>query len=88
MRLISEWRVVIWRSATSWVATILGALLGTFAAHWGIMFAVVPFLPFYLQLPVAASLGVFFVGGPVILARITEQPKMAEKVKEASDVAP
>ena len=88
MRFIDDWCDVLWRSATSWVAMILGGILGALAAHWGILFAIIPFLPFWLQLPVAIGLGVLFVGGPIVLARITDQPKLNARIaakKEASD---
>ena len=88
MTFIAEWRDVLWRSATSWVAMILGGILGALAAHWGILFAIIPFLPFWLQLPVAIGLGVLFVGGPIVLARITDQPKLNARIavkKGASD---
>lgn len=74
-----------WRSATSWVAAVLGAILGATAAHWGVMFAVVPFLPFWMQLPAAIVLGVLFVGGPIVVARITAQPKMRDKIGSKTD---
>ena len=82
MRFIEDWWTVALRSATSWVAAILGGLLGALAAHWGILFAVLPFLPFWLQLPCAILLGVLFVGGPIVLARITDQPRMRAKIEE------
>ena len=82
MRLIDDWCVVLRRSATTWVSTILGAMLGALSAHWGIFFAVVPFLPFWLQLPTAMVLGAFFVGGPIIIARLTDQPKLNAKIEE------
>lgn len=82
MKLIEDWWTVACRSATSWVAAILGGLLGAVAAHWGVLFAVVPFLPFWLQLPAAIVLGVLFVGGPIVLARITNQPRMQAKIAE------
>lgn len=81
MKIIAEWRTVVLRSATTWVATILGGILGAFGAQWGIAFAVLPFLPFWLQMPLAILLGVFFVGGPIVLARITEQPKLQERIE-------
>ena len=87
MKLITDWRTVVWRSATTWVATIIGSALGAFAAHWGIFFAIVPFLPFPLQLPVAMALGAFFVGGPIVLARITDQPRLNAKIEESRNVA-
>lgn len=82
MNIIEDWWTVVWRSATSWVATVLGGLLGALAVHWGVLFAVVAFLPYWLQLPVAVLLGMLFVGGPIILARITDQPKMQAKIAE------
>lgn len=79
---VDHWCVVLRRSATTWVSAIIGSALGAFAAHWGVAFAIVPFLPFPMQLPAAMVLGAFFVGGPIILARITEQPKLNRKIEE------
>lgn len=85
LELIEGWKDVVLRSATSWVATALGALLGAFGAHWGIMFAILPFLPFWLQMPLAIVLGIFFVGGPIVLARITAQPKLEARIESKTD---
>lgn len=82
MKLISEWRVVLWRSAANWTAAILGALVGALAQTYTAAFMIVPFLPGFLQLPVAAALGVIVIGGPIILARITEQPKLRDRIGE------
>ena len=48
------------------------------------MFAVVPFLPFLMQ-PPRSCLGVLFVGGPIVVARITAQPKMRDKIGSKTD---
>lgn len=85
MRLIENWRTVLWRSAANWTAAIMGALVGVFAHTYGAAFAILPFLPTPLQLPLAIILGVIVIGGPIIIARLTPQPKLAVKVEEKRD---
>lgn len=88
MRLIAEWREILWRSATTWVATAIGALVGTVGAHWGLLLGVLPFMPFYLQLPLAIAVGIVTIAGPVVLARITDQPKLNVKIEERKSRGP
>ncbi len=87
MKLIDEWRTVIWRSATNWVATILGYLTGILApGTYMAAFAVIGFFPSpFWQLVCAGIVGAIVIGGPVILARITAQPKMVAKIEEKTD---
>ena len=85
MRLIEHWRPVVWRSATSRVSTVLGFLVGALAHTYGAAFAILPFLPFQLQLPLAGLLGAIVVAGPIILARVTEQPKLEARCRETPD---
>lgn len=88
MRLIAHWRTVLKRSATTWAATIIGALVGALAHTYMAAFAIIGFLPAELQLPLAALVGVIVIGGPIILARLTEQPKLAATIEEkANDAA-
>ena len=85
MKLVSEWKTVFLRSATTWVTAIVGALVGALAHTYGAAFAILPFLPSAFQLPVAAGLGVIVIGGPIVLARLTDQPKMAAKVEQKAE---
>lgn len=86
MRLIDHWRTVAWRSATSWVATGLGAVGGALANTYLAAFMVIGFVPSpRWQFPLAALLGAIVIGGPIILARLVEQPKLNEKLEEKKD---
>lgn len=85
MNFVSEWRTVLVRSATNWTAAILGALVGALAHTYVAAFAVLPFLPPLLQLPLAVLLGAIVIGGPIILARLTDQPKLQAKIEEHRD---
>ena len=80
LALIEHWPIVAWHSATSWVATVLGFLVGALSGTYGAAFAVIAFLPEYVQLPLAGIVGAIVIGGPVILARITAQPAMTAKI--------
>lgn len=84
MKLIDEWRTVAWRSASNWVATILGFLTGVLSpATYMAAFAFIGFIPSPgWQLGLAGLVGAIVIGGPVILARITAQPKLAQKIAD------
>lgn len=89
MKLIDHWATVLRRSATTWVSTVLGFLVGTLAQTYLAAFAVIGFIPApWLQLPLAGLVGAIVIGGPVILARITEQPKLIAKLEEKNDAQP
>lgn len=85
MRLIEHWTTVLWRSACNWVAMVLGAIVGALAHTYIAAFAILPFLPEALQLPLAILLGCVVIGGPIVLARLVEQPKMTAKIKDKTD---
>ena len=82
MKLIEDWPLILWRSATTWVAAAIGAVVGVVGAHWALLLGVLPFLPFWLQLPLAIAVGVITIAGPVVVARITEQPRLNAKIEE------
>lgn len=77
MKIIEEWRTVLKRSATTWVTLAVN----TIAAHALVFLAVLPFAPFYVQLPLAILIAVV-ASSPTWLARITEQPKLNAKIEE------
>ena len=85
MRFIEHWGTVARRSATSWTAAALGFLLGALGHTYMAAFAVIGFLPAELQLPLAGLVGAIVIGGPIVLARITEQPRLAAKLEEKRD---
>lgn len=84
LNLIENWPVVLWHSATTRTTALVGAIVGTIGVHYLMLLGVLPFLPPYLQLPLALGIGAI-VAGPTLIARITAQPKMAAKIAEQSD---
>lgn len=83
--LIDDWFVMLWRSATSWVTAFLASLVGTVGAHWATMIGILPFMPYWLQLPLGIAVGILVIWGPVMTARVTAQPKLEEKIAEKRD---
>ncbi len=82
MQLVENWRTIIWRSATSWVATILSFLIGTLGQGAMVALGLIGFIPAGpLQWGAAVFIAFIAFGAPLIVARIVHQPKMAEKVK-------
>lgn len=77
MTLISEWRTVLWRSASNWVTLIVNTLV----AHAIVFLGVLPFAPLYLQLPLAVLIAVV-ASSPTWFARVWHQPKLNEKVTD------
>lgn len=87
MRLIDEWRTVLWRSANNWVALILGPIVGALSTNALVALGVLGFLPVKFQIPGAMLIGLLFYTGPHILARLVAQPKLAAKVEEKKQEA-
>lgn len=77
MNLVSHWRTVLLRSATTWVTLIVNTLV----AHAIVFLAVLPFAPLYLQLPLAIVIAIV-ASSPTWLSRIVEQPKLNAKIEE------
>lgn len=93
MKLIDEWRTVLLRSATTWVTVVLTFLVGALTPSYLAIFAFLGFVPSpFIQIVVGGAVVTIVVGGPIILARITHQPRMSakleEKKQEASDAQP
>lgn len=85
-RLITEWRTVLFRSMSNWVATIVGFLVGALANTYLAAFAVIGFIPHpWLQLPLAGLVGAIVIGGPIVLARIVRQPVMEAKIEQKTE---
>jgi Sec-independent protein secretion pathway component TatC len=80
MRFVTEWPTVLWRAASNWVTLIVNTVI----AHALVFFAILPFAPFYLQLPLALFIALV-ASSPTWLARVIEQPKMAAKVEEKQE---
>lgn len=88
MRLIEGWPVVLWHSATTRITALLTYLLGAIGQYYFAGFLFIGFIPQTLQILCAGILAVLVFGGPIILSRLVQQPKMAEKVEEATDGKP
>ncbi len=86
MKFIDNWATVAWRSATTWVTYALQAVCTTIAVHWMVFMGVLPFLPLYFQLPLALLIAAVTTA-PTIIARLTKQPKLNEKIKEKRDAS-
>lgn len=80
MKFIQNWRVILWRSATSWVTAGVHIVIATIGVHWAVLLGVLPFLPFWLQLPIALAVAAVTIA-PTLIARVTEQPKLQDKLK-------
>lgn len=89
MRLIEHWRTVLYRSAVTWVTSILTFLVGALGSSYMAIFAFLGlgFLPLMIQAVVGGFTLLVVVGGPIILARIVEQPKMNAKIEEKNIAA-
>lgn len=81
MRLIGEWRTVLFRSISNWVALILGPIVGALSTNALVALGVLGFLPLRFQIPGAMVIGLLFYTGPQILARLVHQPKLQAKVE-------
>jgi len=78
---VEDWCIVMRRSATTWVTYGIQTICTTVAVHWAVMLGVLPFLPFHLQLPLALLIAAVTTA-PTIIARLTKQPRLEEKIKE------
>jgi hypothetical protein len=86
MRLIDEWREVLWRSATTWVTAALTFLVGALAQTYMAVFAFLAFVPsLAAQILCGGIVMLIVVGGPIILARLVQQPRLTAKIEEKRD---
>ena len=86
MNLITEWRTVLQRSATTWVTAALTFLVGALAQSYMAIFAFLAFIPSLAVQIVGGGIVVLIViGSPIILARLVEQPKLVQKIEEKRD---
>lgn len=87
MRLIEGYATVAWRSATTWVTYGLQVVCTTVAVHWMVFMGVLPFLPLWFQLPLALLIAAVTTA-PTIIARVTQQPKLNEKLESRNVAEP
>ena len=87
LKLIDDWLTVARRSATTWVTGAVQIVVAIVGVHWAVLLGVLPFVPFWLQLPIALAVAAITLA-PTVVARVTAQPKMQEKLKGKSDVEP
>lgn len=82
LHLIDDWAFWFWHSATTWGAGVIGGFLAWMASWHGIFFALIPFLPAYLQVPAAILVGALALGGAVGFLRVIKQPKADAKLEK------
>lgn len=83
MKLIEHWGTVLRRSATTWVAGVLTFLIGALAQSYMAIFAFLAFIPsLTVQIIGGGFVVLVVIGGPIILARVVEQPKLAAKIEQ------
>lgn len=88
MRLIDEWRTVLWHSATTRTTALVTYLLGAIGQYYFAGFLFIGFLPQAFQLLLAGVLTLLVFGGPIILSRIVVQPKLQAKIESKTDAQP
>lgn len=88
MRLIEHWGTVLKNSAVTWVAGILTFFVGALGQTYMAIFAFLAFMPQGVAVLVGGLLVFIVVGGPIILARIVEQPKLTEKLEQKANAEP
>jgi hypothetical protein len=86
LELVEHWPTVLWRSATTRTAALTGLIVGVVGTHYLVLLGILPFLPPYLQLPLALLIGGFVVG-PTVASRLFKQPKMQAKIAEKTDAS-
>lgn len=83
-KLIEGWTTVALHSATTWVTMLVNAVVAAVGVHWAVLLGALPFLPDWLRWPLAVLVGAV-VTVPTIIARITAQPKLQQKVAEKAN---
>ena len=84
MRLVENWWTILLHSTSSWISTVIGGLVGLVGVHWAVLLGILPFMPFYLQLPMSIVIGVTVIAGPILTARVTHQPKLDARLANKS----
>lgn len=88
MKFIEHWKTVLWRSAVTWVTVVLTFLVGALSPAYLAIFAFLGFVPSpFIQIVVGGLVVTIVVGGPIILARLVEQPRMEAKIEEKKQEA-
>lgn len=83
--LIEHWGTVLRRSAVTYVTAALTFLVGALAQTYMAIFAFLAFMPPLVGIVVGGFLVVIVVGGPIILARLVEQPALNAKLEEKAN---
>jgi len=85
-KIIKEWKDVVLYSWSVRASAFLSVLVGIFGQHDLLALGLLSFLPTAMSQAVgAAVVGFLILGLPIILARITEQPKLVERIKSHED---
>lgn len=86
MNLIEHWGTVLRRSATTWTTALLTFLVGALGQAYMALFAFLAFIPSpMVQIVGGGLVALIVIGGPIILSRLVEQPKMAAKIEQKAD---
>lgn len=81
--IIKEWKEVVLHSWSTRLAASLGAIAGVVGAHEIIAVGLLGFLPVgWPQIAGAAVVGFLAFGAPLIVARITKQPKLQRRIED------
>lgn len=88
-KLIEHWGTILRRSAVTYVTGILTFLTGALGTTYLAVFAFlgIGFLPMFVQAVIGGFTLFIVVGGPIILARLVEQPKLTAKIQEKTVAA-
>jgi hypothetical protein len=85
-KLIDHWKTVLRRSAVTWITAIITFLVGALGQTYLAAFAFLGFVSDpTIQFVGAGFLAVIVIGGPIILARLVEQPALNAKLEEKNN---
>lgn len=84
-RLIEDWPTVLWHSATTRTTALVTYLLGAIGQYYFAGFLFIGFLPQAAQIIAAGLLTLLVFGGPIILSRLVQQPRLAAKIEDKRD---
>jgi hypothetical protein len=81
MKLIDNWRMIMWRRWSTWLAGFNAILVAYVFSQPAIVIGLLGFAPGGWQIPLAVVLAVLAFGLPVLVAHI-QQPKLDAKIEE------
>ncbi len=78
---IAEWRTYLFGAINIRLTAILTFLVGAFGQAYLAVFAFLAFMPYLVQIIVGGFILFVVIGCPIILSRLTAQPKLQAKVE-------